>query len=393
MLSGRHELMATMCFCLCAASSLPAAEFGGVLQGGIESLPAVVDPSTGASLAVPAVGTPPVMPPIALPRADRSGLTGGAGVLILTPFQQGAEAYAINSGLSPASTSATRSVENFAYGTQAAPLVWLGWQFDECRGIRTRFFWFNSVSLPETLAFDPDQPVVFDRSLSAPPGLANLPGQQQFLQPGNSNFLVGGNTTNLSFGTATTLYAIDLEYTHERQGRFFDSVFTAGGRYLGCDQSYTAFGSATGFDPITGDEKLETQSLDSIRNFSGGGPTASWLGRMRIGRSAASVYGCVRGSLLAGTSVSRIDFVDNDFNVTTGTLEFSNGSIVKNTAITVLPVGEINLGIEYGGAFWNRGWFIRVGAVAQDYFGLGSANGSTGDLLLLGGEVAAGIGF
>jgi hypothetical protein len=340
----------------------------------------------------------PVAPPVPFEQYVReqsnSGVMGGAAVLILAAAPQNAEAYAINSGLDLAvSPVATQTVQNFAYGTQAAPLVWLGWQFEADKGIRTRFFWFNAISSPLSLAFDPDQPSVSDRSLSAPPGLANLPGQQQFLEPGSSVLFVGGYTSNLSVSSYLRLYALDLEYTYERTGNRFDSVFTAGGRYLGCDQSYTAFASASGTDPISGDSKYETQSMSSVQNFSGGGPTASWLGRMRLGGSRLAAYGCLRGSLLAGAQTNRINFVDNDYNLTTGGLEFTNGSIVTNTALGVLPIGEIDLGIEYGGAFWDRLWFVRTGVVAQDYFGLGSPNGSTGDLILIGAEVATGIRF
>lgn len=340
----------------------------------------------------------PMAPPVPFETFVRepsnSGIVGGAAVLILTAAPQNAEAYAINSGLDPAIYPvATQTVQNFAYGTQAAPLVWLGWQFEADKGIRTRFFWFNAISTPLSLAFDPDQPSVGARSLSAPPGLANLPGQQQFLQAGSPVLFAGGYTSNLSVSSYMRLYAIDLEYTYERSGDRFDSIFTAGGRYLGCDQSYTAFASASAVDPVTNNPTNYTQSMSSLQTFSGGGPTASWLGRMRLGGSQLAAYGCLRGSILAGAQANRIDFVYNETNATTGALVLTNGSIVNNSAVGVLPIGEIDLGIEYGGAFWDRLWFVRTGAVAQEYFGLGSPNGSTGNLILIGAEVATGIRF
>lgn len=336
---------------------------------------------------------PPAGPPRFVPEPSRAGWMGGASLLILAPTLQNLEAYAINSGLSPDSTTAVQTVQNFPVAAQAAPLIWLGWQFDSDKGVRARFFWFDALSTTPTLSFDPDQPTTFDRSLSAPAGLATLPGQIQFLQPGNSVLFVGGYTSDLTVSSYTRLYALDFEYTHERRGQRFDSVFTAGGRYLGCDQSYSAFAVATGVDSFTGDTRRETQTMNSLRNFSGGGPTASWLGRMRLGQSRMAAYVGLRGSLLAGSESSRIDFVNNDFNVTTNTLESTNGSIVTDSGFGVLPIGEIDLGIEYGGAFWDRLWFMRTGVVAQNYFGLGSATGSTGDFILIGAELAAGLRF
>ena len=66
---------------------------------------------------------------------------------------------------------------------------------------------------------------------------------------------------------------------------------------------------------------------------------------------------------------------------------------MNNISFGLLPVGELETGIEYDGDFGNRRWFARVGAVAMDYFGLGNPNGATGDLLLLGGEIAVGIRY
>lgn len=330
---------------------------------------------------------------VALPQTDRSGPTGGAAMLLLSPYQQGSEAYAINSGLAFPSPTATQNVENFGYPAQVAPLLWLGWQFDGESGVRTRFFWFNALSSPETLVFDPDSPSTFDRSLSPPPGLAGLPGQQQFLTPGNSVLFVGGNATTAEFTSYVRLYTLDLEYTHERTNGRFDGIFSAGGRYLNADQSYRAYASASGVDPITGDAKFEEQKMDSTQNFSGGGPTISWLGRMRIGQSRFKAYGGVRGSLLAGTFTDHLTFVDNDFNRTNDTLDFTNGSIVNNTAFGVLPVGELESGVEFEGDFGSRRWFTRVGVVAIDFFRLGNPNGSDGDLLLLGGEIAGGLRY
>lgn len=381
----------------------------GPFPAAVHGLPSVSDalavertPALPRTPLDPAATSQPPLPSVvgaaldSLPLAgapDRSGLTGGAALLLLAPYQQGSEAYAINTGLAPPSTTATQTVESFGSAVQAAPLVWLGWQFDGESGVRTRFFWFNALATPQTLAFDPDQPVPFNASLSPPPGLANLPGQQQFLSPGSSVLFVGGNTSTASFGSYVRIYAVDLEYTHERAGRRFESLWTAGGKYLNVDQSYTAFASATGVDGITGDTKSETQSLGSTHNFSGGGPTASWLGRMRFGDSRLKAYGGVRGSLLAGTFTDRLNFVDNDYNVTTGTLDNTNGSVVNNVAFGALPVGELESGLEYDGTFGSRRWFTRLGVVAIDYFGLGAANGSTGDLLLLGGELAAGLRY
>lgn len=342
---------------------------------------------------LPAVSLPMVFSSGVVSDTDRSGLTGGAALLLLAPFQQGAEAYAINTNLAPPSTTATKTIESFGSAVQAAPLVWLGWQFDGESGVRTRFFWFNALSAPVSLQFDPDQPVPFNGSLSPPPGLASLPGQQQFLSPGNSVLFIGGNTSTATFGSYTRIYSIDLEYTHERIGRRFESLFTAGGRYLNVDQTYTAFASASGVDLVTGDSKYETQSLGSMQNFSGGGPTVSWLGRMRIGESRVKAYGGARGSLLAGTYTNRLSFVDNDYNVTLQSLENTNGSVVNAVAFGVLPVGELESGLEYDGTIGDRRWFTRAGVVAMDYFGLGAANGSTGDLLLLGAEFAVGIRY
>lgn len=399
-----------------------------VVQSGDDLLPAAVEKespsiptpvpeeSLASSLDLPPVDAPAAaqtLPPVAeypltqdvLPRSDpqplpslplvfdRSGWTGGAALLMLAPYQQGSEAYAVNSGQAFPSPTSTQTVESFGSTVQAAPLLWLGWQFDGESGIRTRFFWFNALSTLPTFSFDPDQPVPADGSLSPPPGLANLPGQQQFLSPGSSVLFVGGYTSTADFSSYLRIYSLDLEYTRERLGRRFESLFTAGGRYLNIDQTYTAFASAIGVDSFTGDTKYETQSLNSFRNFAGGGPTVSWLGRMRFGESRVKAYGGVRGSLLAGTFTERLNFVDDDFNVTTGILENTNGSVVDDVSFGALPVGELESGVEFDGAVGNRRWFTRLGVVVIDYFGLGAANGSTGDLVILGGEIAAGIRY
>jgi hypothetical protein len=58
-----------------------------------------------------------------------------------------------------------------------------------------------------------------------------------------------------------------------------------------------------------------------------------------------------------------------------------------------MPIGELELGLEYARRMGRMDLFVRSAVVDQTYFGIGSPTSTSGNLSLFGVQVSLGLGF
>ena len=137
----------------------------------------------------------------------------------------------------------------------------------------------------------------------------------------------------------------------------------------------------------------ERQTLTFDHDFNGGGPTLALQANYQIAR--LSLFGSVRGSLLVGQTTSRLNFtqtVTDPAGAFFGIVQSNNPS-ARRTDDTLLPVLELELGLEYALTAGRYRTFLRGAVVNQTYFDAGSASSTEGDLGLFGAQFSLGVNF
>ena len=116
------------------------------------------------------------------------------------------------------------------------------------------------------------------------------------------------------------------------------------------------------------------KALDFKHTFKGGGPTIDFEATRRIGQTNFAFYGNCRASLLVGRSnetTSYSQIVNDPRGLTNGgafPFNSTNSPTATNSSDNVMPVTEIELGLEYGRDCGRMYWFARATAVNQTYF-------------------------
>jgi hypothetical protein len=189
-----------------------------------------------------------------------------------------------------------------------APRAWLGYTLPGGMGGRFRYWQFDHHSLPQTLA---------------------LPGSEQLLQ------------------SRLTLQTFDVEWTQRGQlgGLIFN--FAAGVRYATIDHA-----SHNQLTIITA-PPFETSAAHFIQEFHGGGPTlAIEMWRPFLERFA--FYGVARGSILFGRRHELADSQIPGANLN-----------VRNHHESLVPIGELQLGMQWTEALGRGVFFVRTGIEGQ----------------------------
>jgi hypothetical protein len=289
------------------------------------------------------------------------GLTFGGGIYLLQPNWGSNPAYHVTTITKTKGFSLfTRTYQDFRYDLQAAPLAWFGFYNENGLGGRLRWFLFEASSR-EGVIVTPDSTVRTARPL----GL--------ILESG----VVGDEFRFLS---NLKLHVWDLEGTRSWNGDNWQLQAAAGVRYAHLSQDYLAM-----LRPGPG-SPTEPKDLRFSHNFNGAGPTLAVEGKYCLGCSGLALYGNGRGAILFGTGKEQL-------------LQTSTNSVHdhRRQQADVLPVSELEVGVQFTRCAFHGLLFIQTGFVGQVWWGAGNASHSDRNddtnLGFVGLVVRAGVNF
>lgn len=285
----------------------------------------------------------------------RGGLIGGVGVYIMQPYFESNLAYnVIVQNTNPQAQVVSR-VDVHPH-MEVAPLMWLGYMNECGLGGRARYWYFRQGT-SETLSLPPNAGgPLFTFSSATPLGL------QTFGDTVSDMF--GPEATSFNITTKLEVQVADLEAMQDIQAGRFDFLLSGGLRLVRIDQSYNAF-DAQSTSP------LELRSLLSSYRFQGAGPVCAVEARRPLGGQSLALFGSARGAMVFGAAQQDGAFGgpllrNNDPNPQLATQHFNR----------VLPIGEMELGLEYDRSVGRSQLFGQLALVGQNWFGAGNASRS-----------------
>jgi hypothetical protein len=276
----------------------------------------------------------------------------GGGVYLFQPRWETNPAFRIISTPTPVPglTANNRVQREFDYGFNVAPMAFVGYEWNSGFGIRGRWFSFSGSDTQSHV---------------------NAPNDNT--DPANPLGL-GVNGTAADFATIQavsdlSLYAVDLEGTKRICNGLWSFLVAGGVRYAEIDQSYNYLST----DPNTRTERVLAQ-----QSFSGIGPTVALECRRTFGCSGFGVYANARGSILFGESNESATQIRIDHQG--GLDDLDTGRVSRDD---VLPIGELEVGVECCKDFGRCRFFGQAGFVGQVWWGAG--NSANVDSALAGG--------
>jgi hypothetical protein len=310
----------------------------------------------------------------------------GAGVYFVKPYFQNNPAFFARTTTSTfgpnTDTFVTSTTQyDFCWDLNATPVVWLGYVSECGWGVRARWWLFD-----QERAFS----VVGDRNttiFSAAPAGLSIP----------SFFVIPNAPMSLSSNLRLDVW--DFEAIRETEVGRWGLLFSAGFRYAHLSQNYRAFQAFQGeFNPppgvlIPSFSLHEVDRLSSGHNFNGAGPTLALEAKRPLGNSGFALFANLRGAMLFGESKRQVDLVTQTGPFGQTTFTSVGISDVHSVRDTVLPVAELEMGVEYSRTWGAVRPFLRTGLVAQTWFDAGSASSLAGDLGFLGLSVTAGLNY
>ena len=287
--------------------------------------------------------------------ADRGGLVGGAGLYWMQPYFKNNPAFTISNSTPTGPGGTDRVVTdrtNIRHQMEVAPQLWLGFINDGGLGGRVRWWYFRQGT---------------DQSVSVP---AAAPGTLVFLSSaaplGFPAFTDNdGSPATLAATSKLQLQVWDIEAIQSLQSGCWDLLFVGGLRWAHISQHYNAYvvgdsGGVTG--PISA-------NVLSGHSFHGIGPVLALEARRALGDSGLALYSSARGALLFGSAKQ----------TATDIFISGAGTFIDDAADhrdRVLPVGELEVGVEFGRSVGSSRVFGQVALVGQEWWGAGSASRS-----------------
>jgi hypothetical protein len=305
-------------------------------------MPAPVTTGTSSSVSVWSTGcqlTPAGPDDLSADEPWEGHFVAGAGLYWIHPNFTNNPAYGeVRSRTVSGVPASVLSVQDFRYGMDFAPEVWLGYVTTSGLGVRVRWWQFDQGS---------GENLVNNGTLSlfsaAPVGLG-----------------VSSTTAGDVFKAYSDLKINlwDFEATQSVKAGCWELLFSGGGRYCFMSQDY--------WSSVVTAAGVRASTLQSGHIFNGGGPTAGFEARRPFGAGLA-FYSKARATLLFGNDHQEAFL--NEF--TGGTLT----SISDNSTnhLSVLPVAELELGAEYGYDLGQVRLVAQAGVVGQAWFGAGNA--------------------
>jgi len=290
----------------------------------------------------------------------------GGGVYYMAPFYNNNRAFTTSSTTFAATgTATTTGLTNFNNKLQIAPLAFVGYSWDNGVGIRFRWFQFRE---------DNSAGATLDGTTSVSDALGNV------MTPGPA---AKGTTVTASAHLYLSAYDLEATYTYAC-GKWL-VIGAAGARYAQINQGY----SANATDPAG----VAIFNGGSNHNFNGFGPTVALEGHRQICDLGFGVYASARASILFGSG-----HLSNGFSVTA--LDDPTSVSNAGSQVSVIPVGELEMGGEWTTCWRRFRFFAQVGVVGQIWWGTGNASeptinssGSPSNLGFIGGVARAGITF
>jgi len=285
-----------------------------------------------------------------------------------------------------ASGAGLTSRQDFTHRMEVSPLIWIGVANND--GLGFRFRWWQLWDSSGALAVNGDTTGSTEITSASPLGLS-ISSPSRTLDDG-----VGADVWLFHRELKITVW--DLEATQCFDVGPWGLLLTGGIRIAHLAQNYSAVRSNGGLDPAGGMLVLQDASaLWSGHNFNGAGPMASLEVRRPIADTGLVFYGNARGSILFGTRTENANteevFVATTANHVPVNLSIAQAATTHGDA--VLPVMELELGVEYGRPVGRIYPFVRTGLVSQVWFNAGNASGTDGNFGLLGLEAALGLNF
>ncbi len=328
-----------------------------------------------------------------------SGLRGGASLLLLKPFFERNTAFTTTTGVG--GTAPATSTTSFDYGYESAVLAWLGYTFDGGLGIRGRYFNLDENAHDILLANQtqtlPNGGTAVNSIGQSPslPDPRNATGASLFGSPGGL-LAAGMGTDQFRFTSALRIRTFDAEIVKELDLGCTTLVFSGGGRYAQIAQRYlgTQSNSAMVANIAGAGTVSESELVHFDQSYYGGGPTVSLQGHIGMGGCGLAFYGSARGSILAGDSRQTFfssQTITDPSAVLGGTITRTDTNQSRQN--DVLPIGEFEVGLEFGHEVCSTTLFLRAGAISQIYWGLGNGSSPDGNLSLFGVQFTAGIGY
>jgi hypothetical protein len=314
--------------------------------------------ATGDTPLLVALEPPQTVQPAA--RAEGAGLEenaptwqllAGAGFNLLAPFTDNNRAFTVTVP-GPGGSAMTQSTD-FGNPVAVAPRFWLGLASPSGWGFRAGYWNFEQTSSLRAV-LDGGGPAGSAIASASPLGVGIATGTF-LLGSGNADVLTATNRLNLS--------VLDFELTREIEaGRFF-LMLSAGGRYAQLGQHYNATVVNTS-NNFLGNAELD--QLFSHQRFTGGGPTVALQGWYPLGRTRLSLYGLARGAILFGSNCQ--DAAATTITAVGGLPAETQRGQVSGSRNAAVPVGELEIGVQWT-AVWGRFTpFVRTGVVAQTWF-------------------------
>jgi hypothetical protein len=270
---------------------------------------------------------------------SKGGFSAGAGIYYLQPR------FGNNPGVASFNPANNTSViQNFDYHGRVAPVVYVGYTLPCGLGIRGQWFTFHdTVNGPSAVADGAvtgsvSTPVIGNQSL-----FTNLAG----------NLLTTSGVLGI---TATDLEAI--KYINCCNSSYWIS---GGVRYAHIGQQYGAALAGVqvpGVAPVLAGAGLLTDG----HNFNGVGPTMAAQARYAFPFARkVGIYGRSRGALLVGQQ-------HND--IQTSLRGVGGGQF--SSANQIVPMAELEIGLDWNQAYRSYGFFLQGGFVVQSWFGVGN---------------------
>ena len=317
-----------------------------------------------------------------------NGFVGGATLSYLRPHYPANIAFFAS--VDPNGVAPRVTANEFEWDWEMANTYWLGWTHGCGLGVRGRYFTFEQHPNTQFAFLTATRANVFGDRFVPPTTIANLPNNN-FSSP--SLFLTAGlGLDRLAFTTGLEIDSYDAEATWMRDYGNFSMVVSGGARYVRLTQEYGALLQNT-FSGAAG-AGAEQQTLVARHRFEGPGPIVAWQGRYGLGRTNLAVTAAVRGALLIG--IQRRDVEFTRIVADPGDLVGGNQIVAPASSSrthSLLPITEIELGVEYGFVFKNLRPFVRGSVVNQTYFNAGNASQRDDNLSLFGAQVAVGFNF
>jgi hypothetical protein len=243
--------------------------------------------------------------------------------------------------------TATVTRVDLSHHMDVAPMLWLGYAGPGGLGGRVRWWCFSQAS-SQTQMFPPSTGPTEVTLVSAAPL-----GPQLFANTDK------GQSAAFAATSALEMQVGDIEVFQDFAGCKWDVLLSGGVRIAHLNQDYSAFVTES-----AGASALH-ETLISGHNFTGAGPVLAAEGRRGLGCGLA-LYGSVRGALLYGSARQNV--------LSTGSPGDPSPTAGSDHRDKVLPVGELELGLEYGRCVGPAWLFGQIGLVGQDWLGAGNAS-------------------